>query len=265
MMYAGALLEAVRAIAIEHRIGSRNYRVQRTIHEIFGRVIASELHRVIALCNKTRKGGGHFRALLPKEAGGNEAGGSKKAQATTTVARWNFRSSNRCAMNGAILPNVISAMADRRALVSVARNSSYRGRNVPIFRRVTRVEPKGTFLLDASGSMNVTAERLATIAAKLPGATIAYYSGDGGDAQLVIFAQGGRRIGGEIPYSLGGNYCDCEAIEWLLKQEGPRVLVTDEAFDGPRVVQAHSLVAQHKGGSFEVIGSYDELEGRFLQ
>ena len=99
-----------------------------------------------------------------------------------------------------------------------------------------RYLPGGTYLFDASGSMNISEERLNEICRNVPAATVAYYSGsncenDGHYGHLVIYSEGGRRAN-EVRYRHGGNSVDLYAIEWLLQQPGPRIFVSDGGFTG---------------------------------
>jgi hypothetical protein len=123
----------------------------------------------------------------------------------------------------------------------------------------------GSYLFDASGSMGVSAERLIAIASKVPGATMAYYSGGKHGNNLVVFARGGRRARG-ISAELApgsGNGCDLESLRWLLRQPGPRFFVTDCGFCGDEksaLLEAGRLTrAAASDGRLQVIGSYDEL------
>jgi hypothetical protein len=94
----------------------------------------------------------------------------------------------------------------------------------------------GTYLFDASGSMDLSDEALEELCQNAPAATVAYYCGyglkNGHYGDLTIYAKNGMRaakIGGARD---GGNEIDLYALEWLLKQQAPRVLVTDRGFCG---------------------------------
>lgn len=107
----------------------------------------------------------------------------------------------------------------------------------------TRRRLGGAILIDASGSMGLTAEFLESVCKRLPAATIAYYSGDGGSkCHLVIHAKDGRRAD-HIEPTLGGNECDYFALQWLLRQQGPRAFVTDGQFCGGYPWQAQACHA----------------------
>ena len=108
-----------------------------------------------------------------------------------------------------------------------------------IFSRRVRRKAGGTVLIDASGSMGVSAENLTALLKLIPTATVAYYSGwDGtGKGKLAIYANGGLRYAGILPREtlLGGNAIDLPAMRWLLKQTGPLHLVSDLSFVGGRL------------------------------
>ena len=94
---------------------------------------------------------------------------------------------------------------------------------------------------------------------------MAYYSGDCGEGELVVFAQGGRRSNG-IPQGhepAEGNWCDLEAVRWLLRQKGPRILVSDLGFCGesPQATSAAFALVRRAvaAGQLTVIPSYRTL------
>jgi hypothetical protein len=121
----------------------------------------------------------------------------------------------------------------------------------------------GTVLLDASGSMDITDKSLYEIAEKFPAGKVAYYSGvsDGWGldrhyytreqlektwtGNLMIYAQNGKirkDRGTKLPKRHGGNLVDYHAILWLLKQPGPRYMMTDWGFTGPLSEAAMKLL-----------------------
>ena len=100
-------------------------------------------------------------------------------------------------------------------------------------RPAKRFSVAGTVLVDASGSMRVTAKKLLVLLKSAPGATLAYYdSPDEMEGTLWVAARNGRMYQGSLPHMGGGNGVDLEALQWLLKQAGPRIFVTDKAFTG---------------------------------
>lgn len=104
-----------------------------------------------------------------------------------------------------------------------------------LFLKQSPIAPGGAILFDASGSMGVSQSMLLDCCRRTPAATVAFYSGeDGGNCgTLYVYAKEGRRASGnpaEFPSFDGGNGCDGLAMDWLMKQEGPRIMVTDKRF-----------------------------------
>tara|TARA_R100000808_G_C2149987_1_gene158552 strand:- start:83 stop:2299 length:2217 start_codon:yes stop_codon:yes gene_type:complete len=93
----------------------------------------------------------------------------------------------------------------------------------------------GTVLIDASGSMSLTEEEVFEILETLPASTVAMYSGSskkgrargGADGELVVLAKDQKQIA-ELPNALGENIIDLPALQWLAKQQTPRIWVSDE-------------------------------------
>jgi hypothetical protein len=130
-------------------------------------------------------------------------------------------------------------------------------------RRIKRIPPQGTILLDVSGSMGRDAERIRRICDRLPTATVAYYSGRSKRGKLCVVARDGRMYMGPLPMH-AGNEIDYWAIRWLLGEPGPRTLVTDEGFvGGPRgqgVAALNLLRSVQNRADFTLIHSLDALE-----
>jgi hypothetical protein len=100
-----------------------------------------------------------------------------------------------------------------------------------LFMRRAAREAGGTILVDASGSMGDFSEVTRWIE-KAPFGTIAYYAGGSTKGWLWICAKNGRRARKlEQPPSCG-NTVDGLAINWLLSQPTPHVMVTDRGFCG---------------------------------
>lgn len=104
-----------------------------------------------------------------------------------------------------------------------------------LFLKQAPIAPGGAILFDASGSMGVDSKMLLDCCRRTPAATVAFYCGiDGGNCGwLYVYAKDGRRASGDpalFPDHEGGNGCDGAALEWLMKQEGPRIMVTDKQF-----------------------------------
>lgn len=94
----------------------------------------------------------------------------------------------------------------------------------------TRKLPGGTVLVDDSGSMNLTHDTIMAILEHAPGATVAMYSGSDHDGygELRIVARGGKACApSDAKTPWGGNQVDGPALEWLNKQEGPRIWISD--------------------------------------
>ncbi len=86
----------------------------------------------------------------------------------------------------------------------------------------------GAVLIDASGSMGMTTEDIRTLLRLAPSACVACYSGDGPAGELIVLAKDGRAVHeDDIPYTKGGNVIDYPALQWLAKQGGPRIWVSD--------------------------------------
>jgi hypothetical protein len=98
-----------------------------------------------------------------------------------------------------------------------------------LFLRRTPVEPGGTILIDASGSMG-SFDVIKQWAEKAPFGTIAYYAGDGGRGWLWIYARDGRRAAEVAEPEHRGNTVDGPALTWLMTQPAPRTFVTDRGF-----------------------------------
>lgn len=94
-----------------------------------------------------------------------------------------------------------------------------------------------SLLVDVSGSMHMTEERLDKVLATMPASTVAFYSGTNSQGYLLVVAKGGRRIPRNVLLSRwadmpGGNACDGLALRWLAKQPGPRIWLSDGGITG---------------------------------
>jgi hypothetical protein len=89
----------------------------------------------------------------------------------------------------------------------------------------------GTVLIDVSGSMRLTQEDVERIVAAAPGAVVAVYASysDLRRGAVTVVAKGGRVA--NIPAALAkygiGNVVDGPALEWLGRQPGPRIWISD--------------------------------------
>jgi len=89
----------------------------------------------------------------------------------------------------------------------------------------------GTIVCDASGSMSYSEEDYDRFVNEMPGGILAMYAGDNGEGVLGVVAKGGHRamsktIEEEVSRA-GGNEVDGPALDWLAKQKGPRIWITD--------------------------------------
>jgi hypothetical protein len=93
------------------------------------------------------------------------------------------------------------------------------------------IEAQGTILVDASGSMG-SWNRVKEWCEKAPFGTIAYYAGYGNHGQLFVYAKRGRRATEIVGPDGADNVVDGPAIDWLLQQPAPRIMITDRGFCG---------------------------------
>lgn len=102
-------------------------------------------------------------------------------------------------------------------------------------RKRRREQYRGTVLIDHSGSMSLDAWQVDEILRRWPAVTIATYCGDSsGHGVLRIVASKGKRATNswlERPSS-GDNVIDGPALDWLAKQRGPRVWISDGRVTG---------------------------------
>lgn len=132
-----------------------------------------------------------------------------------------------------------------------------------VFSRKLQGNYGGTILLDASGSMGINSQRLAALAESLPMGTVAYYSAPHDSDVATDYETGKRGLvtgnlciyshnmrayvypgSGPLPYHESGNLVDLHALDWLLKQPGPRFIMTDGGFTGNGSGAARALLQQ---------------------
>ena len=98
-----------------------------------------------------------------------------------------------------------------------------------VFSRRRKVHG-GSVLIDDSGSMGFDTDDVRYIVETAPAVNIAAYSGTYWEGELVILANGKGTYATieakNLPYG-GGNTVDFPALQWLAKQEKPRIWVTD--------------------------------------
>jgi hypothetical protein len=98
------------------------------------------------------------------------------------------------------------------------------------FVRRSPQEPGGTILVDASGSMGDW-KQVKQWCETAPFGTIAYYAGNGASkGKLFVYARDGFRAPQIVEPGYGGNTIDGPAMDWLMQQEAPRIMVTDRHF-----------------------------------
>ena len=123
------------------------------------------------------------------------------------------------------------------------------------FVRRSPQEPGGTILIDASGSMG-NFDYIKGWCERAPFGTIAYYAGNGGSkGWLYVYARDGMRSREIVEPPSRGNTVDGPAMDWLMRQEGPRIMVTDKEFcdaidSDAQVVRLENLEAR---GEIEVL------------
>ena len=102
-----------------------------------------------------------------------------------------------------------------------------------IFRQSVRSRG-ATVLIDASGSMDLSADAIESILSASPAAaTVAMYSGHGDEGELRIVGRGNRHADAAHLEPFGrGNVVDVPALRWLARQTGPRIWISDGAVTG---------------------------------
>lgn len=100
-----------------------------------------------------------------------------------------------------------------------------------MFIKKTPMEPGGTILVDASGSMG-SWDEISKWCETAPFGTVAYYAGGGHSGKLFIYAKNGKKAKDIVDPRMGGNVVDGPALTWLMSQPGPRTFVTDRVFCG---------------------------------
>jgi hypothetical protein len=241
------LLVALRTMAIVSRLANRicnhdtalaiRQRLDKRITTAFGPIIAEKLAGILGMVKSRRyKAIREFTALLRDDdepAHGNKQGDRANGQQTANPMRI-VRLPMPEACNSKVKRTALSrsgARLNRSRIVRAITTGSTAG----LFVR-QRYLPGGTYLFDASGSMCLTDDMLNSLCRSVPAATVAYYSGrgmaaDGTYGELVIYAERGRRAA-DIERVHGGNEVDLYAIEWLLRQPGPRTYIGDGEFCG---------------------------------
>jgi hypothetical protein len=119
------------------------------------------------------------------------------------------------------------------------------------FVRRSPQEPGGTILIDASGSMG-SWDQVKDWCQKAPFGTVAYYAGRDSKGWLYVYARNGYRAREIVKPRGGGNVVDGPALDWLMSQEGPRIMVTDRQFCGASESLAQKVRLEHLEARGEV-------------
>jgi hypothetical protein len=270
------LLVAIRTMAIVSRLANRvcnhdtalaiRQRLDKRITTAFGPIIAAKLADIFGMVKSRRyKAIREFTALLRDEpAHGNKQGDKANGQQTAHPMRI-VRLPMPEACNSTAKRTALARSGGRLNRPRIAR-AVISGSTVGLFVR-QRYLPGGTYLFDASGSMCLTDDMLNSLCRSVPAAIVAYYSGrgmaaDGTYGELVIYAERGRRAA-DIERVHGGNEVDLYAIDWLLKQPGPRVYIGDGEFcggpEGQDVKAAALLASAVANGKVSWYQSVSEL------
>lgn len=104
-----------------------------------------------------------------------------------------------------------------------------------VFRAVGKRRQSATILQDVSGSMSLSTGEIDALCVAASGrATVATYSGSGTRGELRVVAKGYRRcLASQYrARGMGGNVVDMVALEWLAKQPGRRIWVSDAMVTG---------------------------------
>lgn len=131
-----------------------------------------------------------------------------------------------------------------------------------IFIRRAPIEAGGTILVDASGSMGDW-DNVRQWCEKAPFGTVAYYAGSGRGGWLYVYARDGKRAHDILQPPACGNTVDGLAIDWLMQQPGPRIMVTDREFCGApdSVAQVARLANLERNGDIKVVDYSKHKEG----
>ena len=112
--------------------------------------------------------------------------------------------------------------------------------------RTRRPSLRGTVLIDISGSMRLSQEDIEALVAQSPGLTVAVYASyrKTSCGAVTVVAKGGRvaDMASVLEIYGGGNVVDGPALEWLGRQPGPRIWVSDGLVTGRYEVESHKLV-----------------------
>lgn len=106
----------------------------------------------------------------------------------------------------------------------------------------------GSVLIDASGSMRLSADNIAAMVRAAPSATVAAYAGREDHGYLWILAARGKvaDLAAWTSKRCAGNIVDGPALKWLALQERPRIWVSDGCVSGIGDGSAPNLLLESK-------------------
>jgi hypothetical protein len=100
----------------------------------------------------------------------------------------------------------------------------------------------GTCLIDVSGSMYLSPEDIYSMVSKAPHATVAIYAGGSTTGTLRILIKGGRSVEkDQMHFRFGNNIIDGPALQWLARQQAPRVWISDGLVTGCNATRSPKL------------------------
>jgi hypothetical protein len=135
-------------------------------------------------------------------------------------------------------------------------------------RRGERIEKRtGTVLVDASGSMSLTARDILEVLKRAPDARVAIYWGNGDSGVLQIVAEHGRYCTNPVTRGYM-NVIDGPALSWLGQQPAPRSWISDGYITGKGdssssrlEFEKNKLVRDHEITQFERVREFlDHLD-----
>ena len=175
----------------------------------------------------------------------NETVKRNMANATGEEAKWGVMKIDNPELTQK-LPVKVQAVAKKKSDTGVNPRAMHRfTTDKKIFTNKTK-RNGGTVLIDGSGSMHFSSEDIENLVHILPASTVAMYQGiDDGDLAdidwkdtdttptgvLGILANKGKWVE-EIPSYGYNNIIDGPAMDWLGKQQEPRIIVTDMQVSG---------------------------------
>lgn len=200
---------------------------------------ARNLFRPIGFKNATAPAAKLFDALFPEDS--DLSSPTETAVPLEALKSGEYRPVKHKAATWGTLNIATLPSSFLRHVPSISRKRTYRDEGaclaapyrLPVDGRIfTRFQPAqgGTVLIDGSGSMNLSREDLEKIVMTAPATTVAIYSGRSTSGTLTIIGTKGRvatREGLKKSHYGSGNIVDGPALNWLSKQQEPRLWVSD--------------------------------------